>query len=117
VAVVVVEQPTKPLTLSSETDEVDVNTRLMLVDMLRRCARFEQAQAITQRLQASPDVQGNEYVRSVLSLQLELCRNRDTLAYTIEGRRSYTGMNHDAEMVRMATDRQRRQLPPSTIKR
>ena len=63
--------------------EDDVTTGVILVDVLRRCSRFKDAETLLQQLQGTREVQDNDTIAKVLLLQDQLCEKRDISCYTV----------------------------------
>jgi hypothetical protein len=61
----------------------DINTGMMLVDILRRGERLGDAMDLVNSLLADPGVQTNENTVKILEYQARLCQNQDTSCHTI----------------------------------
>lgn len=64
-------------------DEANTTIATVLVDVLRRAERFEEAKTLANSLQSFNAVNANEIVCSVLQYQCRLCDDRDTACHTI----------------------------------
>lgn len=66
-----------------DDSEEGIGLGCRLVDILRRSSRFEESNKLSSQLKISKTVASNEFTRSILNFQEELCRKKNIQCYNI----------------------------------
>ncbi|MEH6628619.1 MAG: hypothetical protein V7739_19445 [Motiliproteus sp.] len=61
----------------------NINTVFVLIDILRRCSRFDDAQCLILSLKENPEVKNNEILTKLVGFQSTLCSAKDKACYTV----------------------------------
>lgn len=73
------------LTLRPFSESEDsINNGCILVDVLRRCEKFDEGIELATELLKSETCQKNEVITKVLEFQISLCGKKDVKCYTVE---------------------------------